>query len=415
MLCCMINATQHFGHNLFKVRYFLDSMGIKEAIAKNPKKLFWISIFTNLSALSAVITMFYLHRGLNLYEISILGAIVSWAIILLEIPTGMFSDIVGRKKTVVFGVIALIVYNIIFIFAHNFLMFAIASIFFALSTSLFSGCITSIIYDSLREIGEEHKAKEQIAGAIVVPPIASLIAKDLLESQFFILLLISLIGYIIALTISFSLHELKDIKESKIKRSTLLKESFNNIIKSRPLLKMTINQGIGFVCLMVFFSILWQPYFKEQGVPISIFGTVLAISNILLFLVLRNMSKIEKIIKIKPFIFLSSFIPGIILIVMARYSNFYVSIIGFIIVHILITSRDPPFVHYKNRYIDPSRRVTTISIISMIYALMAVIIQPILGAIADRSIHIALITLGIILIINPIFFRVNNKDIGSGD
>lgn len=393
-------------------------MGLKEIIGKNPKKLFWINLFTNLSALSSVITMFYLHRGLNLYEISVLGAVVSWAIILLEVPTGMFSDIAGRKKTVIMGVISLIIYSLIYIFAHSFLIFVIGSIFFALATSLFSGCVTSIIYDSLKKINEEHKAKEHIAkyrsasilGAIIVPPIASVIAKNLLEYQFIILLLISLIGYVIALSISFSLYEIKSKNENKVKHFIFLKDSYTDILKNKSLLKMILNQGIGFVCLLVFLSILWQPYFKEQGIPISIFGAVFSVSNILIFLIFRNMSKIEKLVGIKKFIFLSSFIPGIVFIILAIYPNYIIAIVGFFIIHILISIRDPPLVHYKNRHIESSRRATTLSIISMIYSLIAVIAQPILGAIANKNIQNAFIVLGIVLILSPIIFRINKND-----
>ena len=387
---------------------------------KNPKKLFWISFFFNLSALTSVITLFYIHRGLNFTQISLLGVIVSLAIILFEIPTGMISDVVGRKKSVVFGVLLLLAHAIVYVFAHNFITFSIGVLFFAIAMAFFSGCITAIIYDSLKTIKKEDQAKKyigryrsaQILASIVIPPIASIIAKDLLNQQFIILLTINIIGYLIALFIALTIHEAPH-KLEKPSKEGLLKGSFYQIVNNPSLLKLSFNQGLGFVCVLAFGALLWQPYFQQLDIPLVFFGTIFAISNIVSFFLFRNVDKLENLFGFKLTLFLTSFLPGIFLILMIYFFSPIIAIIGFFVISILIPLRDPLFVDYKNRHIASHNRATTISIISMFYSLLAAIVQPIVGFLADINLNYAFAFLALILIFNPIFFNINGKDIVS--
>ena len=385
---------------------------------KNPKKLFWISFFFNLSALTSVITLFYLHRGLNFTQISLLGVIVSLAIILFEVPTGMISDIVGRKKSVIFGILLLLAHATVYIFAHNFIAFAIGILFFAVAITFFSGCITAIIYDSLKFANKESQAKKyigryrsaQILASIVIPPIASFVAKDLINQQFIVLIIINIVGYLIALFIALALHETPH-KLEKTSKYGLLKDSFYQIVSNPSLLKLSFNQGLGFVCVLAFGALLWQPYFQQLNIPIAFFGTIFAISNVISFFLFRNVDKLENLFGFKLTLFLTSFLPGIFLILMIYYFSPITAIIGFSVILIFIPLRDPLFVDYKNRHITSHNRATTISIISMLYSLLAAIVQPIVGFLADINLKYAFAFLALILIFNPIIFNINEKDI----
>ena len=90
---------------------------------------------------------------------------------------------------------------------------------------------------------------------------------------------------------------------------------------------------------------------------------------------------------------------------MALFTNLYLSIFGFFLTSIFLQMRDPLFTHYKNQHIKAYNRATLFSIISMFYSLIVIIIQPIIGTLANKNLSYALITLGIILVINPILFR----------
>ena len=52
-----------------------------------------------------VITIFYKENSLSMYDIFIIQACFSIAVILFEVPTGYFADVVGRKKSLVIGMV----------------------------------------------------------------------------------------------------------------------------------------------------------------------------------------------------------------------------------------------------------------------------------------------------------------------
>jgi MFS family permease len=50
-----------------------------------------------------VITIFYKEHGLSMQEIFIIQSVFAIGVVLFEVPTGYFSDVVGRKKTLLLG------------------------------------------------------------------------------------------------------------------------------------------------------------------------------------------------------------------------------------------------------------------------------------------------------------------------
>ena len=267
-------------------------------------------------------------------------------------------------------------------------MFIIGVIFFSIAITFFSGAITAIIYDSLKMLNKEKEAKKYLGkyrsaplvAAIFIPPVASFIAKDLLNSQFIILLIINLIGYLIALIFASTLYEPPySKKKEKIAKLNLLKESFHQIKNKKSLLKLDNNKVLVFVCVLIFISLLWQPYFRQAKIPVILFGSIFAISSIINFFLFRNIEKIERFFGFKSTIFFTSFSPGVFLLLMVIFINPLMAILGFFAISILLPIRDPLFMDYKNRHIKSYNRATTISIIAMFYSLLAIILQPIIG------------------------------------
>src|SRR6185369_6192889 len=133
----------------------------------------------------------------------------------LEIPTGYLADVIGRKKTLILGVLLYIFGVITFLLSHGFCGFALAVTLQSAALSCFSGVDSALIYDSLKEIGDE-KSTVRVSGKyfsagqfakIFTPLIAAFIAKDLLLWQFQILLLADLFFSCISLFFAFKLTE----------------------------------------------------------------------------------------------------------------------------------------------------------------------------------------------------------------
>lgn len=52
-----------------------------------------------------IITIFFQEHGLTMQEIFIIQSTFALGVVLFEIPTGYFADVVGRKKSLIIGMI----------------------------------------------------------------------------------------------------------------------------------------------------------------------------------------------------------------------------------------------------------------------------------------------------------------------
>ena len=68
---------------------------------------------------------------------------------IFEIPTGIFSDMIGRKKTVVLGALSLLLATIFYALGQSYFILVIGGILEGLARSFFSGNNNALLYDSL--------------------------------------------------------------------------------------------------------------------------------------------------------------------------------------------------------------------------------------------------------------------------
>jgi MFS family permease len=73
-----------------------------------------------------------------------------------EVPTGVFSDLVGRRLTLLLGQVASVVSIALYAAGHGFALLAVGAVFEGLAFALFSGNNAALLYDTLRQ--EEQQA-----------------------------------------------------------------------------------------------------------------------------------------------------------------------------------------------------------------------------------------------------------------
>jgi len=116
--------------------------------------LFWMPVF-----------FLYFSEHLTLQRVLQLEALYYICVVLLEVPSGYFSDSIGRRPTLIISTAGLAVSYVLFFFGDTFAQFAAAQLFLAVGISFNSGTDTSLHYDSMAALGEtEHfGAREAIA------------------------------------------------------------------------------------------------------------------------------------------------------------------------------------------------------------------------------------------------------------
>ncbi len=115
----------------------------------------------------AWITVFFLYMSqtLPLDQVIQLSAVYYLSVFVLEVPSGYFSDRIGRRTTLLIAACALVVSHCCFIVGANFWWFAAGQFLLATGIAMQSGTDTALHYDSLKALGREGEYARREAGA----------------------------------------------------------------------------------------------------------------------------------------------------------------------------------------------------------------------------------------------------------
>ncbi|MFA6602613.1 MAG: MFS transporter [Candidatus Shapirobacteria bacterium] len=119
--------------------------------------------------LDSILNWFYVPIGvwvlvwgqfLSFSQISLsMGISLFWST-LLELPSGAMADMLGRKKTVTIGRAILFLSYVLLFFRHDFWGFLIWQMAYQTDGAFTSGANSALVYDSLKENGQESRYKK---------------------------------------------------------------------------------------------------------------------------------------------------------------------------------------------------------------------------------------------------------------
>ena len=382
---------------------------------KNVNKLFWVNLFNNCFWLSSVVTFFYLQRNLSYAEILSLGAIMGLTIILFEIPTGVIADKYGRKKSLIFSSIFFMLSMFCYLIANNIFLFALAFIFLGIGITFASGATEALIYDSLKISKKESEMRKsmghffsaEVLAGVITPPLASIIAKDLIPWQFNLLIYLTLASYLAAFIITLTLKDIP-LKKYEIKSFAISFKDLKLLKENKKLRRLALNR-VFIAVAMSSFVLLWQPQFQTSHVPVAWFGVFLAIGSLGIFFVNRKIEWLSKLTTSKTLLIISGLAPAIGFIILGLVFNPIIAVITYLLIRIIVSVREPILSQHINDSICSEKRATILSLISMVVALITLILRPIIGALTDVSLTIGFLTLGILCVISLTVFPITKK------
>lgn len=383
----------------------------------NKRLMFGTRFFIELKSLNSVIQLFYLSRGLDLGQVIYLS--LAWTItsFFCDIPSSFLADKFGRKKLIILGVFLTSVSTLMLFSANSFLAFVISYIIAAAGYSFFMGTDQAMIYDSLKEVGEEDNSN-RVAGKyysaqslpkIFMPFIGSLLAKNLLPAQFNILIIIDFIGTIVAIILASFLTEPK-VEFLKRKTLALFKEGINLIKKDSLLLKFALNKIIIFQAAFVYWRV-YQVFLKENGFPVVYLGLIYTFFQGVLFFMFWNTEKVQNKIGKLKFANSAPILGFIAVLISLLVNNLIILFIACVILLIVGTVRDPFFMSQMQARIHSFNRATATSTLNTIKNISDVPIYLIVGYLAKINVNYVLIVSAILFLIPILFLRIKKEEI----
>jgi MFS family permease len=243
-------------------------------IKRNLKLLTWFNFFSDFK-LYAPIMVIYFAQILDSYALAMSIFSVSMiAQALFEVPTGIFSDKIGRKKTVVFGSLSMIVALVLYALGFNYWILFIGAIFEGLSIAFYSGNNEALLYDSLVQMNKLNKFDKYLGKTSsmfqLALAIATVIGGVIAAWSFNLVVWISVGFQFVALLISFFMIEPKCHFKKSGNVFSHLKEAFQLFLKNKKLRLLSLMDIIGFGVGEAFFQ--FQAAFYKLVWPIWALG-----------------------------------------------------------------------------------------------------------------------------------------------
>ena len=125
------------------------------ADANNLKYLPWFGALRSFDALLPFYVLYTQQCGLTYFEIFITQIAFSIALLVLDIPLGIYSDLYGRKNSLLLGGFSSCIGLGFFVFWPAFWGFTLGEIALALSFAAFSGADTALLFETTKRLDQE--------------------------------------------------------------------------------------------------------------------------------------------------------------------------------------------------------------------------------------------------------------------
>ena len=390
--------------------------------------------FKNLRFFDAFIFLFFMEKGLLFVQIGVLYAIREIIVAVMEIPSGVIADSLGRRRILVLSFFFYILSFITFYFSSQFYAFVLGMALYALGDALRSGVHKAMIYQylkinnwSVQKVNYYgHTRSWSQLGSAVSALFAGVIV--FYSGNYSSIFLASIIPYLIDMFLIMSYPKSLDVElKSFSKQATA--DQFRKVMRA-----FVISfKSIRFLKVLTSTS-LYTGYFK--AVKDYIQPLLMSFALAMPFLAYLNDEKKTAIIVgvIYFFIYLLTsrasrvsgklaarfkelgrplnltitigFIIGVITGLTFASSYFIFAIVGFIAIIIIENLRKPIGFGMVAELSKEKAMATTLSATSQAKSIFAAIISPLIGWIADLynpGIAIAIVSLFLILMF-PVYW-----------
>lgn len=350
-----------------------------------------------------IVVLFYKANGLSVSQVFILQSVYSLSIVLLEIPSGYFADVLGRKNTIAIGAVLGFIGFAIYSLSYGFWGFFAAEVVLGFGQSMISGADSALLYDSLVDAKQQeryikHEGRMTSAGNFAEASagiLGGLLAAVSIRYPYYGQTLVALAAVPAAITLiepktEHNRLELGWKQIVDVVRFALIKD-----------LRLRWNILLSSVVGASTLTMAWfvQPWLIRAETPVEIYGAIWTALNLLVGIAAMFAYRVElQLGRIKTIILLILFLSmGFVASGLIRYYWAMPFIVLFYLARGVAT---PILKDSINRIAPAPMRATILSVRNFIIRIIFSIWGPFFGWLTDRwSLTLALTSAGVIFII----------------
>jgi MFS family permease len=326
--------------------------------------------------LAPVLMIYILSFDLSLLKATITISTVFYLMgFLFEIPSGIFADLYGRKKTLILASFLLLAGILLFSFGSSFPVFLLAGIFWGIGMAFDSGATDALLYDTLLELKREEEFKK-IKGNILFYTYLALAISSLVSS-FLYTINPRLPFYLASISVGIAFLTSLTFREPKYHKSRgdfnkHFKKSMKLIYNSKDLMWITVYSIVLLQSIFMFTTNFAQPYLISSGMKIIYFGILFASFRVFSSIGAKCSDKLEKFLSMKKLLFLLIISLGAVFFGLGFYIKIY-SFIFILIMYFILGASGPIIDDFINKRVKSSHRATVFSIIILFGSLFNMI------------------------------------------
>lgn len=383
----------------------------------------------NLRFFDPFIILFFRQMGMSFLQIGILFSIREVSTNILEIPTGVFADVYGRRRSMIFSFLSYIISFFIFYFLPFFWMYAVAMVCFAFGEAFRTGTHKAMIMEYLRlknmtdfkvEYYGHTRGASQTGSAV-----SSLIAAALVfySGSYRIVFLASVVPYIFGLFLMMSYPKELDGTKLRIERQSggmflqiceTLK-SFLKMFSNRRIVKALFSSAVYDAFHKTVKDYL-QPILKALMISLPVMlslkqgqrmAVLVGITYFLIYLLTSYASRksslfVKKIASLGKAVNVTFLMGAAVLVatgIFTRINFQIVAVFLFLFLYVIENLRRPIMVSYISDRIANDVMATGLSAESQLKTILMAALAPAVGYLVDRfGLGNALIIAGITMV-----------------
>lgn len=381
-------------------------------IAQNVMKFYINRAIAALFFAGPIYVLFLLGHGLSMFEVMVLEAIYSVAIIATQVPTGALADIIGRRKTIVVGYGIETVAVLMFTFARDFPIFAIAQVLWGSGISMILTQENSLVFDSLRAIREQKKSKGVFANAFMFALFAGFVGAVIggyiattinYESAFFA----TAAAFAVLCIASVGFVEPAVYKRVRLTWKMYTKQiwsSLKYVLRKFDIALIIVASALTTAILTTYYWFI-QPYLVASRVDVVAFGTIYGAIALTAAIAAKFVAKFRA--RARELIIGLGTTMAATFIAMAFVKEPSISPLLVLIPSAVWGLAAPTYLNFIHKNIPSPKRATISSLEILLSSLFFAIFAPALGHIADAiSLSTAFLVLAVFSAAIALFFTV---------
>ena len=362
------------------------------------------------------LALLLLARGLTLVQISLIESIMIFTIFVMEAPTGLLADRVGRKWSIFASTVLLASAEFIFIFARTFEWYVVIALLTGTGFAFASGAVEALVYDSLPAENREEAMKRAMGRVnswgqiafVIAPIIGGLIIGEAAVENFIPAISLTVAALLLGAIVCLTLREpALDSSEAKAGSMTLLRDGVQLLRHHRRLRQLTLLVVFTTPITAALVTTLGPPYLIENGAAPFMTAVVLSLGSMLAAFTQRYAYKLEEWLGQARAIALLILLPGAMYWLLAAAAGGAATVLIMLLLLGLADMKAPLFSAYQNALIESKNRATVLSLINMCLNLFIALAAPLFAAIAETSLTGAFLAIGVMIVAAGLLLRAH--------